>query len=315
MHATTSARRPIIAAAAALAAAGLFFASAAPAFADGRTIPSGDQMFVIDCAGADVLNIQLYSVDSFTGAVTPIGDGTPTVGDGCAMQAAYNAVTGISYFVEQRDIDGFFQSLFIMDTVTGESTEVGEFLEGATQIDIFSIAIGPLGDAYAITETGEFYSLNLGTAEVTHIATLTSGSLFGFAADPTTGVFYVVTNDDLATLDVTTGALTPLYELDFGPGTNAVSMQVDSAGVLWFIHDLADAQSPPQLWSALTTADSEVLSGGIIDDDFPIFTRSLLIIPPPKLPATGSDSTVILMAGLGVVLLGGALVLLRRRTA
>ncbi len=312
MHATASARRPIIAAAAALAAAGLFFASAAPAFADGRTIPSGDRMYTLDCAGAEVLNIQGYSVDSFTGAITAIGAGTPAVGDGCAFQAAYNAVTGVSYFVEQRDIDSVFQALFTFDPATGLSVEVGQFFEGVTQIDIFSIAIGPNGDAYAITEGGEFYSLNLANAQVTYIATLSTGSIFGFAADPRTGVFYAVRTDQLYTLDVTTGVLTPLYVLDFGANTNAISMQVDSSGVLWFLN--GPQGSAPSLWSAGTTAGTEVLSGPILESDSEVFVGSLLIVPA-KLPATGpADLSVALLAGLGVVLLGGALVLVRRKT-
>ena len=295
-----------------LAGAALVVAGAAPAFADGRTIPAGDQMFLLDCAGAEVLNIQLYGVDSFTGAVTPIGDGTPTVGDGCAMQAAYDATTGISYFVEQRDIDGVFQSLFTVDTVTGESTAVGVFLEGDDQIDVISIAIAPDGAAYAIDEGGDFYSLDLATAAVTSIATLAVGTIYGFAADPTSGVFYVVTNDDLYTLNVTSGVLTPVYELELGVGTNAVSMQVDSAGVLWFLNDPDGA---PNLWSATTTPDSEVLSGGILDGETEVFTQSLLVIPgKPALPATGADFNLgLLAAGAATLLAGAALLAFRRR--
>jgi hypothetical protein len=189
---------------------------------------------------------------------------------------------------------------------------VGVFLEGDDQIDVISIAIGPDGAAYAIDEAGDLYSLDLATAAVVNISALAVGTIWGFAADPTSGVFYVVTNDDLYTLNVTSGVLTPVYELEFSLGTNAFSMQVASDGGLWFLNL---PQAPPELWSATTAPDSEVLSGAILDGETPVFTQSLLIIPgKPALAATGAGPDIGLIVVGGATLLAGvALLAFRRR--
>lgn len=313
MTKSPAARRAALTGLAAVATVGLVLGTASPALAAGRTLAAGDSMFVLECE--EPLAIQLYGVDASTAASTPIGEPPLEVGDGCAYQAAHDVTTGISYFVELRDIDGQFTSLFTVNTVTGVAAEIADesaFHDTDSTIDIISIAIGPNGAAYAIDDSNWLYSLNLGTAEVTPIVQLADGTFYAFGADPTSGVFYVANAaGDLYSLNVADGALTPVFVLNFGAGTTSPeSLQVDSAGVLWFIND---GEQVDELWSTSTTAGSEVLSGEFLNGEPNVGTDSLLVVPAPRLSATGAALDAGLVFGaFGALLLGGALVLMRQ---
>lgn len=310
-------RRAILAAAAATAAAALVLAGASPALAAGRTISAGDAMYAIDCETLEL--VTGYSVNSTDAAVTKIGDGTPVFDHECAWQAAYDHSTGISYYIDEREggeID--YSSLHRFDPATGESSDVDIVTEPAGEGDdpiIASMAIGLDGKAYAIDVDDNLYSLDLATAEVTFITGLADGQFFGFAAHPITGAFYVVNGSELFGIDVVTGTLTPLHELDFDQGTSVNSLQIDSAGVFWMLNGPMLAEQESELWSATTVDGSELDSGSLSDGEI-VLSSSLLIIPGDALAATGSEVSVApLYAALGVLLLGGALVVLRRRVA
>jgi LPXTG-motif cell wall-anchored protein len=311
---SSAARRAALTGLAAVATVGLVLGTAAPAMAAGRTLPTGDQMFIVDCDQPII--IELYGVDAATADSTLIGDGTnPVVNDGCAYQPAYDVTTGISYFIEDRDIDGDSSTLWRVDTVTGESVQVGEFhTPELMEPQMYAMAIGIDGKAYAIDDNDELYSLNLANAEVTFVQALADGPIHGFAVDPRSGQFYVTETDDLYRLDVSTGVLTPVLELDF-LGTSIRSLQVDTAGVFWYINDFGEGA---ELWSSTAAEGSELLSGVFSAGDPDIYSQALLIIPvpAPALAATGSElAPTALIAGLGILTLGGALLLLRRRAA
>ena len=313
-----SSRRPLVAAAAALAAAGLFFATASPAFAAARTIPAGDQMYVLDCDVIDYANaVQGWSVDSTTAAVTALPDGNLIAGERCAYQAAYDATTGISYFVDIRDLDGEFSSLFTFDPATGQSTEVNPFFEGDdTTIFVVSIAIGLDGAAYAIDEDENLFSLDLSNGHLDFIDAVDDFNVFGFAVDPTTGQFWIAGDDGLRTIDVATAAVgTPSF-YDFPEGSSVQSLQVDSAGVFWILNAPMLADSVIELWSKFAADNTNELSGVLLEGEDARIATGLLIIPAPAEPAladTGVDASLPLIAGFGILTLGGALLLLRRR--
>lgn len=312
-----SSRRPIVAAAAALTAAGLFFATASPAFAAARTIPVNDRMYVLDCDSTEYANaVQGWSVDSTTAAITALPDGNLVAGERCAYQAAYDATTGISYFIDERDLDGLFTSLFTFDPATGQSTEGPQTREETEPVRVVSMAIGLDGAAYAIDENENLYSLDLATAQLEYIATIDDFNIFGFAVDPTTGLFWIAGDDGLRTLDVATGAAGIPSYYDYPEGVSVQSLQVDSAGVFWILNAPMLPDSVIELWSKFATDNTNELSGNLAEGEDARIATSLLIIPgpaEPALPATGVDATLPLIAGLGIVTLGGALLLMRRR--
>lgn len=309
-----SSRRPI-AAAAALVAAGLFFATASPAFAAARTIPAGDAMYVIDCDSTNYANAaQGWSVDSTTAALTTLPEGNLVAGERCAYQAAYDATTGKSYFVDIRDLDGDFSSLFTFDPATGQSTEVNPFYEGDdTLIYIVSIAIGLDGAAYAIDEDENLFRLDLATGHLLFIGSVDDFNIFGFAVDPTTGQFWIAGDDGLRTIDVTTGAVGVPSFYDFPQGSSVQSLQVDSAGVFWILNAPMLPDSVIELWSKFAADNTNELSGNLVEGEDARIATSLLIIPASALPATGVDATIPLLAGVGILTLGGGLLLMRRR--
>ena len=320
LNPTSSARRAI-SAFAAVAAGVLVLGAAAPAFAAGRTLPTGDQLFAIECDGEYFLEPQLYSVDAATAAITKVGEGTyPTAGEQCAFQAAHDVTTGISYFVDVLDLDGLVTVLSTIDTVTGQSAQVGDGnfdVVGDINANpfILSIAIGKDGAAYAIDSDDFLYSLNLTNADLTLIAQLNAtGQFRAFGSDPRNGQFYIANATTLFTLDVAAAVATPVYDFDFVGSENRVrSLQVDSTGVIWIDNSPG---GPAQLWSTTGTAASELLSGDFLEGDPFVYTESLLLVPAPALAATGSEfAPVALIAGLGILTLGGALVLIRRRAA
>lgn len=307
MTKSSAARRAALTGLAAIVAAGLVLSTAAPAFAAARTVSTGDRMFAIDCEYP--LVAQGYSVDSTTAALTALPEGNLISGEVCAFQAAYDAKSGASYFVDLRDLDGLFTSLYVFDVVTGQSTFIDEFHTTEDDVFVMSIAIKPDGSAYAIDEADNFYSLNLATAELTLITTLADGPFWAFAAHPITGVLYVTEADDVYTL-ATDGVLTPVNELDL-QGTVVRSMQVDSSGVLWFIN--AAPEEPAELWSTASDATAPEFSGAFVEGELETYSQSLLIIPAPALAATGSELPVALIAGIGVLVLAGGVLLVRRR--
>ena len=319
MTKSSAARRATLAGFAAVATVGLVFATAAPAMAAGRSLPAGDRLFSIECDAAYVLEPQLFSVDAATAAITKVGEGTyPTSNESCAFQAAYNAKTGVSYFVDYLDFLPIASTvLSTIDVTTGQSAIVGNFTivgEPNAIPFVISIAIGPDGTAYAIDDDDYLYSLNLSNAQLTGIAQVDAvGGFRAFGSDPRSGVFYIASSDFLYTLDVATGLATQVYEMNFDGEVNARSLQVDSSGVVWVS---SSPEGPAELWSTTNSAAAESYSGQFLEDGTIVYTTSLLLIPAPALAATGGEaSPIALIAGLGILTLGGALVLLRRRAA
>lgn len=310
----TPARHATIAALAALAAGALVLGTAAPAMAAGRTLPTGDRLFAVECDDDYLLEPQLFSVDAATAAVTKVGEGTyPTAGEFCAYQSAYNAKTGKSYFVDLLDLDGTLTVLSTIDTTTGQSSIIGEFTVPADEFAdpfIASIAIGPDGSAYAIDSDDYLYTLNLDNAQLVEVAQINAvGEFRSFGSDPRTGVFYIANDEELHTLNVANATATPVYDFVLEGIQNVTSLQVDSAGVIWLINATEESS---ELWSTTGSAATELFSGDVLEGDPFISTQSLLLIPA-ALAATGSEfAPVGLIAGLGVLTLGGALLLMRQ---
>lgn len=306
----------------AAAVGALLLAGASPASAAGASIDPGDSLYAINCDSV-YNDWQLLGVEASTAASVPIGDGTGSVDedlDACAFQAAYDVTTGKSYYIQVTDDEEneTVYSLASIDVVTGDSTTIGEFYfpaEVTTYPEVESIAIGIDGKAYAFADS-VLYGLDLTNAKLTFIDD-SLNSIDSFAVDPTTGIFYAIdTNaNQLFVVDVTDGDWTFPGAVVFPLGETYVvhSLQIDQSGRFWIEVDRGREQTAT-LWSfTLSTLASPVYSGDLDDD--PYYSESLLLIPGAALPATGPEvGAAPIVAGL-IVLIGGALILLRRRSA
>ncbi|MEQ1735307.1 MAG: LPXTG cell wall anchor domain-containing protein [Rhodoglobus sp.] len=310
------------AAIAAVGVAALVLVGATPAMAAGNTIDPGDSMYVIDC-DVDYPDFQLLSVVSSTAVSTPIGTGEGDDDDPCAAQPAHNPATGVSYYVRWFMDDD--TELGIINVATGVSTVVAAFweLDGEfpITIDVDSIAIGGDGSAYAIA-SGTLYSLNLATAELTEIGSMSDTGLYAFAWDSVTDKFYAISYDNnVYEVDVSDGTLAGLGSLSFVSASDyeyTYSLQFDQAGTAWIEVDNS-FPGGAGLWSLkLSDLAGTVYSGNFTDDAF--YTEALLIIPgKPALANTGVDSSVapLFAGGAALLALAGAtlLVVRRRRSA
>lgn len=309
----------------------LSLAVAAPANAAGNAIDPGDSLFAINCD--DIYNdFQLFGVDSTTAFSTAIGDGSGAAEDSCAGQPAYDPSTGKSYYIQW--VNEGPDLLAEIDVTTGESAVVGDFYYDNGEFPEFisadALAIGADGSAFVL-DNGSIWSVDLDSGWVTPIAETQNG-IYSFAFDSVTGKFYGITYaNEIFEIDVVTGAATSLGFVDFstpeGQFHRTYSLQFDEAGTLWVEVDnygegVADYYAT--LWSfTLETLDAPVYSGIFTDD--PFYTEAILIVPgtvvvpvEPALAATGADSSALLPLGLGaglIVLAGGALVIVRRRTS
>lgn len=299
--------------------------------------PAGEALFTISdpCDTDDHL---LFRVDPSTALAAPVGD-EEIIGD--AGQGAWDPISETAYFPFYNEDDGE-EYLMTVDPSTGAFSEVGQFdIADLDYFDeVFSIAIGPDGSAYLMAELqidGTYYelalfSLDLTDASLTFIAALDDSVLDepnGFAADPSTGLFYAFEEDSLQLfqVNVTTGALTALGVLDapsvdLSGSSDVTSLQISADGTFWVVFDEADNSfDDAGMLATFTLAD---ISGGIISatevgliTDDPIESWSLLLVPgAPELAATGADAGGLLTGSALLLLLGGLLLgarTLRRR--
>ncbi|MGX5680167.1 LPXTG cell wall anchor domain-containing protein [Schumannella luteola] len=315
--------KPLAVLTAASAAGLLVLASAAPASAAGNAIDPGDSLYALACD--NVAPWQLYGVDAPTAGMTEIGSGTPAESEhyGCSYQAAYNPATGVSYYIQT---DMGYSGLATIDVTTGVSATIAEFYfpngEFPESPQIQAMAIGGDGSAFGLSD-GRLFSIDLETAIVTYIGE-TIDQTYAFAWDSVTGGFYAVDDsNELYQIDVTDGSVVDLGPIVFPNEEDnnyyTYSLQFDEAGSLWLEVDFDYPDGyDSSLWSlSLSALDATVYSDLTTVAGEPVYIESLLIIPgtPVALAATGFDATPVMVGALGLLTLGGAALLLRRRNA
>jgi hypothetical protein len=204
----------------------------------------GSSLFVVRCDGAPLG--QLYSVNVSNAAGTPIGSGSNINNSGCAGGGAWDYATKPMYYLAfASGTPG--GTLVSINLSTGVSTAVGALLSGATAVNVNAIAIGLDGSASAIDNTGELYTLNLASGALTPVASNGIRQLYGFAADPVTGAFYVLNSSTgvYSTINLTTAALTAVGTLALTPQNVPEALQIDVNGTFWVENDGTDAD----IWS------------------------------------------------------------------
>jgi LPXTG-motif cell wall-anchored protein len=304
---------------AAAAALSVPFVFAAPAMA--ATLPTGDALYAITCdedgdSGIDFA--LLYSVSPVDAVGTLIGDGSD-IFDDCAGEAAFNPVTGNSYYISWSS-EG--SSLVKIDVATGATTSIpwtGDY-EGNYPD---SIAIGTDGIAYVISGPN-LARVDLTTGAWDELGSLGFGGLYGFSVDPTSGLFYAIDQGGYAyRIDPAAVTATAVGRV-LGGSSLSYSLQIDTSGAWWVQWDHPGDPYTVDIWTGarpVDGGDSQLALVGPLNDivnEYYPYSQALLITYPKALAATGMDATALVVVGgsaAAFLLLAGAVLLRRRRTA
>jgi hypothetical protein len=209
-------------------------------------------MYTIPCNTAR-RHYHLYRVREKSGTFTSIGGKTNIEGSTCGYGMAYDATTSRSYFIAGNTTSDNWP-LMRVNLRTGTEQFIrnikvaGTALHQSTTFPAVA-AISNKGHAYLIA-ANDLYSLNLRTARAVLIgATGAASSIYSFAIDPKTNVFYAV------------GAAGQVYSINIhdGSGTylgtvstannQVYSLQIDSSGVFWINEGGSDGTFPPRIGS------------------------------------------------------------------
>jgi len=268
-----------------------------------RTLPAGSTLYSIPC-DYHAANGQLASVNTATGFMTTIGSGTTDAhaiswndGTGCAGGATYNPVTHTAFWFNwMMASETPTVQLFSVNTVTGNSTYIGELAPGdpfTNALNFKGLATDSSGKMFGLWQgasDGHFYvgEVNQSTASITAIHQLdatydtyfNNEGIYNFAFNPIDSKFYTAGQSyrdnvldrftRLYTVNVTTGAVTS----DVASGDSNASyngMAIDSNGVLW------GANTP--LFSATVGGWSTPGDLQWIEFTTPYYTEALFIVP------------------------------------
>jgi LPXTG-motif cell wall-anchored protein len=311
---TIEMRRALGTVTAALGIAALAFAGA-PATA--ATLPATDSIYILPC-DADAHDGILYRVDPVSGQATRVGTwANPDENTfSCAGPGSYNPTDGKGYWISwAEDNHGF---LISVDLSTGVNTNIGEFtLEGLPFYTPLALTIDGAGNAWATSwslSPDVLFSVNLATAELTEVGptgVVEVSQNYGLAWDRVTNAVYAynVTNHDFYTVNTTTGAFT-LFNDDVMVTQTPYAIGFDSAGNVWGI--AGDIVSAPL--ANLDDTQNLAVINPYPESEGDIFSESIIIAPAPALAATGADNSAsALVAGAGVLLVIGGIVIARRR--
>jgi hypothetical protein len=299
-----------------VALSAMFLTSSTPALAVAPTLPEGHLLFQVAC-DYRVNDRQLLGVDLENENLIEVGVGSgndPANGD-CATQGAMLPGTGWFYYI---DWDGPDDTLVRVDVLTGETEEIGAMEDEGSYVGLYSLAIGPNGNAYALSYDYVF-GVNLDTGDLVQITAadfygINSGYPYGFAYDRVTEKFYIAEDGgyEIHELNVSTGELTYVTEnSDFFIG----SFAFDANGDFWFNGD--DAKIRRGSLDNYDNSANVLETGEIFLDGVEIYSESLGLALPDAdddsegLAPTGSTDVSALAALAGLA--GLAAVAIRRR--
>jgi len=307
--------------------------SAAYAASDPAVLPEGDVIYQASYFDEPTL---LWTTASDASATVV---GTPAPGPQDVTDGAWDPSTGKSYVIG-NGYDGPCE-IWEANTTTGTFefiTDIDGYGEISADCDAFDIA--PDGTAWVTIYNGDYLAkVNLldGTLSgVVEISGLHQGVSW-ITVQPSTGVVFVGDwNEDLFTIEPTTGALTIVSEaINESADLDWYDAAFDSNGRLWitgwpdgtalFSADVADFVGTVALQGWITIAgegEGEEADSGTdslwIDRGFEAPVAPVTPVEPakPVLAATGFDSAGVLGAGAALLMLGfGAFAVARVRRA
>jgi hypothetical protein len=298
-----------------VALSAMFLASSTPALAVAPTLPEGHLLFQVGCDNA-VNDLQLLGVDLENEDLLTVGDGTGVnVTNDCASQGAMLPGTAWFYYIDRG---GIADVLFRVDIITGETEEIGVMEDEGSWADLYSLAIGPNGNAYALSYD-YLFGVNLDNGNLVqlnepNVYDLNSGYPYGFAYDRVTKKFYIAEDGgyEIHQLNVSTGELTYVTEnSDFWIG----SFAFDANGDFWFNGD--DSKIRRASLDNFDDSANVLATGDILLSTTEVYSESLGLALPDAdddsegLAPTGSTDVSALAALAGLA--GLAAVAIRRR--
>lgn len=233
-------------------------ASGAPASAvEAGTLFDIERLNTLSCGYSGAA--RLFSVDERSGGVSPVGVPSPPRGNedepfySCGWQGAFDPATGLSYYVlfdSMSSVPEGRWTLRSVDTASGVSSQVAEFADDAV----------PLG--LVIEGDGRAYSLTGRSVDETLVMTFDS-------------------------IDLSTGELRRISQLDLGPATSA-TLTIDRAtGVVYTVtsHGLVGTIDPATgsitRLGAIRLEDDQFIPAAALDSDGSLwFLRRIKDVSP-----------------------------------
>jgi 6-phosphogluconolactonase len=189
--------------------------------------PSGKFAYVASGVGSGgnfPYNIEMYTIDATTGALTSIG----TIAAGTApVFVAVDPAGKFAYVMNSGSND---VSMYTIDAATGVLTSMGTIAAGT---DPVSAAVDPAGKFAYVTNSGSndvsMYTIDAATGTLTSIGTIAAGTdPVSVAVDPA-GKFAYVTNSgsnnvSMYTINSTTGSLTLIGMIAAGLSPSSIAI-------------------------------------------------------------------------------------------
>jgi uncharacterized repeat protein (TIGR01451 family) len=221
-------------------------------------------LYVIDNASQTLL-----SVDTTTGAPTPIGSCTPNPGQTWTGMA-WDFTTSTMY---ASATDGATATLFTVDLATGATTPVGTITGGPLTIDI---AVDNAGQMYGVDiSLDSLIAIDKATGTATTVGALGYNANYaqGMDFDAEVGILYWAaygSSAELRVIDTATGASALVGALPGGAEVDAFAIPtaLDTADIPWLSEDpitgtvaLQDAISPQLTFDAAAVTDLGTYTG------------------------------------------------------
>lgn len=284
--------------------------------ADPVGLPAGDAIYQANY-NSDPTELWTTASD---GTATVIGSSTTGVSQ--VVDGAWNPVTDRSYLIG-NGYDGPCE-LWEVDVTTGAFTFIATITgDDGNTFNCDAFDIGPDGTAWVTMydggNSGVLAKLNLtdGTTSEPVVVTGLGNAISWIVIQPSTGVMFLGTfNTDLYTVDPSTGSTTYVETATVEGGTSTYDAAFDSNGRLWVtgwpdFTELYSADVADFAASFVNQGAIEVEgSGGSTGTDSLWIARAP--VSAPALAATGLDATVPLAAGLALMILGAAALVVRR---
>jgi YVTN family beta-propeller protein len=189
--------------------------------------PSGRFAYVASGGYGFPFNIQMYSINATTGALTSIG----TIAAGTAPVAvAMDPAGKFAYVVNENGGSAGNVSMYAINATTGALASIGTIAAGT---DPVSVAVNPAGKFAYVTNSGSndisMYNINATTGALTSIGTTAARTdPVCVAVDPS-GQFAYVTNSgsndvSMYTINATTGSLTLIGTISAGLSPTSIAI-------------------------------------------------------------------------------------------
>jgi YVTN family beta-propeller protein len=189
--------------------------------------PSGKFAYVASGGGGFPYNIEMYTVNATTGALTAIG----TIAAGSdPVSVAVDPTGKFTYVVDANSGSAGNVSMYAINATTGALASIGTIAAGKGP---GSLAVDPSGKFAYVTNSGSndvsMYTIDATTGSLTSMGTIAAGTNPGSVAVDPTGKFAYVTNSgsndvSMYIIATTSGALTLIGKIAAGLSPTSIAI-------------------------------------------------------------------------------------------